>query len=271
MLALRHGDTRILTDPVLDPEGSTYDFGLWFTPRAWFASEKRYTTPPSPAAAGRFAAVLLSHDHHADNLDLAGRALIADPQRVARVITTVPGARRLARPATTPDAPGRGLGLGDRVVGLVPGATTRVGSITITATVARHGPSIAPQVHEVIGFLLEVDAGPRIWISGDTVLFPELTATLAAIRERGPIDLAVVHCGAVGFPRVPGFRRSRFTFDAAEAIAACHLLDPTQILPIHRSGWAHFQQPEAELRAAFAAAGLGERTRFLELGASLSL
>ncbi|MDC0673432.1 MBL fold metallo-hydrolase [Nannocystis radixulma] len=270
-LVIRVGETRILTDPVFDAIGSVYDFGLWFTPRSWFASEKRYETPQRPASLGRFDAVLLSHDHHADNLDMAGRALIADASRVARVITTVAGARRLARPAGKTDAPGRGLGLGARAVGLEPDAQTRVGRTTITAIVARHGPVYAPQVHEVTGFVIDVDDGPRVWISGDTVLFPALAARLTQLRRERPVDLAVVHCGAVGFPRALGFHRARFTFDASEAIAACRLLDPKTILPIHRSGWAHFQQPESELRDAFAAAGLGERTRFLELGGTLEL
>jgi L-ascorbate metabolism protein UlaG (beta-lactamase superfamily) len=270
-LAIRIGEARLLTDPVFDALGSTYDFGLWFTPRSWFASEKRYETPASPTSLGRFDAVLLSHDHHADNLDFAGRALVADEARVAQVITTVPSARRLARPMAARDAPGRGLGLGTRAVGLAPGARTRVGPLTITTVVARHGPSYAPQVHEVTGFVVDVDDGPRVWISGDTVMFPALEARLAELRRERSVDLAVVHCGAVGFPHALGFRRARFTFDATEAIAACRLLDAKAILPIHRSGWAHFRQPESELRGAFAAAGLEERTRFLELGATLAL
>ncbi|WP_434421741.1 MBL fold metallo-hydrolase [Nannocystis pusilla] len=270
-LAIRIGETRLLTDPVFDAIGSTYDFGLWCTPRSWFASEKRYETPADPASLGRFDAVLLSHDHHADNLDLAGRALVADEGRVAQVITTVPSARRLARPPAKHDAPGRGLGLGARAVGLAPDARARVGPLTITAIVARHGPRYAPQVHEVTGFVVDVDDGPRVWISGDTVMFPALAARLAELRRERPIDLAVVHCGAVGFPHALGFRHARFTFDAAEAIAACRLLDAKTILPIHRSGWAHFQQPETDLRRAFAAAGLEERARFLELGATLKL
>lgn len=270
-LAIRVGETRLLTDPVFDAIGSTYDFGLWFTPRSWFASEKRYTTPVSPASLGRFDAVLLSHDHHADNLDLSGRALVADEARVAQVITTVPSARRLARSPANHDAPGRGLGLGERAIGLAPGARTRVGPLTITAIVARHGPSYAPQVHEVTGFVIDVDDGPRVWISGDTVMFPALAAKLSELRRERPVDLAVVHCGAVGFPHAPGFRHARFTFDAAEAIAACRMVDARQILPIHRTGWAHFQQPESELHRAFAAAGLEERTRFLGLGATLEL
>ncbi|MCY1011726.1 MBL fold metallo-hydrolase [Nannocystis pusilla] len=141
----------------------------------------------------------------------------------------------------------------------------------MTAIVARHGPRYAPQVHEVTGFVVDVDDGPRVWISGDTVMFPGLAARLTELRRERPVDLAVAHCGAVGFPHALGFRHARFTFDAAEAIAACRLLDAKTILPIHRSGWAHFQQPETDLRSAFAAAGLEERARFLELGATLTL
>jgi len=116
-LVMRIGETRLLTDPVFDAIGSVYDFGLWFTPRSWFASEKRYETPQQPASLGSFDAVLLSDDHHADNLDMAGRALVAVEARAGRVITTVPSARRLARPTGKRDAPGRGLGLGARAGG----------------------------------------------------------------------------------------------------------------------------------------------------------
>lgn len=267
-VALATDKTRLLTDPAFDPPGTTYDFGPWYVPRSWFASEKRYTTPP---AEGAFDAVLLSHDQHADNLDLAGRELVADAGRVARVVTTVPGARRLGRPRSARDAPGRGLGLDGRAVGLAAGQTARVGDVAITATVARHGPSYAPQVHEVIGFVLDVDGGPRIWISGDTVLYPALRAALEEVRRQRPVDVAIVHCGAVRFPRALGLGRARFTFDAAEAIEACRLVGARTIVPVHRSGWAHFRQPEEELRAALLASDLGDRVRMLDLGQTLSL
>jgi L-ascorbate metabolism protein UlaG (beta-lactamase superfamily) len=202
---------------------------------------------------------------------MAGRTLVADRSRVERVVTTVPSARRLARPVSTKDAPGCGLGLGARAQGLRPGEKTRIGAVTIHATIARHGPSYAPQVHEVTGFLLDVEGGPRLWISGDTVMFPALASALEAIGKERPVDIAIVHCGAVGFPRALGFGGARFTFDAAEAVAACRLLDARTILPVHRSGWAHFRQPEEDLRVAFERAGLGDRTRMLALGETFAL
>ncbi|MEO7097102.1 MAG: MBL fold metallo-hydrolase, partial [Polyangiales bacterium] len=258
MVELRIGDVRLITDPVLDPRGSTYDFGMWFTPRSWFASEKQYETP---TVEGAFDAALISHDQHADNLDLAGRALVADEARVARVITNRTGARRLARPRSTVDAPGKGLGLGTRAIGLVPGATTRVGNVTVTSMIARHGPSYAPQVHQVTGFVLDVDDGPRVWISGDTVMFPALAAALAELGSARPVDVAVVHCGAVAFPKAIGFGGARFTFDAAEAVEAAKLVGARTIVPVHRSGWAHFRQGEEAVVAELARAGLEDRVR----------
>lgn len=268
-LELRLGNVRLLTDPAFDPAGTRYDFGPWYTPRAWFASEKTYETPP---AAEGLDAVLVSHDHHADNLDFAGRRLLAACG--APVVTTVAGARRLARPAPTSrvSRPGEGLGLGARAVPLQTGASTRVADLTITATPARHGPVGTPRIDEVIGFLIEAPGQPTVWISGDTVLHAPLRAALMALRAAGKrIDVAVVHCGAVNFPKLPVVGKKLFTFDAAQALEALEILDPGLIVPIHRSGWSHFRQPESELRAAFAASRLHGRTRFLEIGETLAL
>ena len=77
---------RILTDPTFDEPGRTYHFGL--------GTSSRKTTGPAVAAAdvGSLDAVLLTHDHHADNLDDTGRALLpAAPV----VVTTEAGAARL--------------------------------------------------------------------------------------------------------------------------------------------------------------------------------
>ena len=61
---------RLLTDPTFDSPGRRYTFG--------WGSASRKAAGPAIAAAdiGPIDAVLLSHDHHADNLDDAGRALL---------------------------------------------------------------------------------------------------------------------------------------------------------------------------------------------------
>ncbi len=77
---------RILTDPTFDAPGRTYKFG-------WGTSSRKTTGPAIPASEiGPIDAVLLTHEHHADNLDDAGRELLPG---VDVVLTTTSGARRL--------------------------------------------------------------------------------------------------------------------------------------------------------------------------------
>ena len=97
---------RLLTDPTFGAPGRRYPFG-------WGTSSRKLARPAIPAAElGRIDAVLLSHDHHADNLDDAGRALLP---AAGAVVTTAPGAERLGgnargltpRQSTRLEAPGR--------------------------------------------------------------------------------------------------------------------------------------------------------------------
>ena len=119
---------RILTDPTFDAPGRRYNFG-------WGTSSRKVTGPAiALSELGPIDAVLLSHDHHADNLDDAGRAMLPS---AGVVITTSRGAKRLgnhARPlepwATTqseaPDRPTIGVpqrhaAMARRSAGLSPG------------------------------------------------------------------------------------------------------------------------------------------------------
>jgi L-ascorbate metabolism protein UlaG (beta-lactamase superfamily) len=77
---------RLLTDPTFDPAGGRYRFG-------WGTGSTKLAEPAIAAdEIGEIDAVLLSHDHHDDNLDAAGRALLP---RAGTVVTTEAGARRL--------------------------------------------------------------------------------------------------------------------------------------------------------------------------------
>jgi L-ascorbate metabolism protein UlaG (beta-lactamase superfamily) len=130
-------------------------------------------------------AVLLTHDHHGDNLDPAGRALLP---LAGVVVTTVSGAKR--------------LGGGAR--GLEPWATTRLDApgrppIEITATPCRHGPPLSrPIAGDVIGFALRWDGQEHgvLWISGDTVLYDGVRQ----VADRLQVDTALLHLGGVQFP-----------------------------------------------------------------------
>ena len=82
------GEWRLLTDPTFDPAGGSYRFG-------WGTGSKKLADPAIPAAElGPIDAVLLSHDHHEDNLDAAGRAMLPSANAV---VTTAAGGEAAGR------------------------------------------------------------------------------------------------------------------------------------------------------------------------------
>ena len=221
---------RLLTDPTFDAPGRKYNFG-------WGTSSRKLAGPSIAAAElGQIDAVLLSHDHHDDNLDEAGRALLPS---AGVVVTTASGAKRL----------------GGAARGLEPWATTRLEapgrpSIEITATPCRHGPPLSrPIVGDVIGFALgwEGQARGALWISGDTVLYDGVRE----VAERVQVDTAVLHLGGVKFP-VSG--PLRYTMTAQEAVELCGLVRPRTVIPIHYEGWKHFRQGREAIEREFAKA-----------------
>jgi L-ascorbate metabolism protein UlaG (beta-lactamase superfamily) len=147
---LELGGLQLLTDPTFDPPGGEYTTGP--------VTLRKLAAPAmSPDALGRLDAILLSHDHHFDNLDHAGRALLGN---VDRVLTTQDGALRLGR----------------NVIGLAAWQSVDLqaanSALRVTGTPARHGPADGDR-GPVIGFVLAlVDRPDRgVYISGDTVWF----------------------------------------------------------------------------------------------------
>ena len=92
---ITYGGLRVLTDPTFDPPGD-------------------YPRPGTPVVLHKLAGpaialddllpvdvVLISHDHHSDNLDNSGREMLS---RAGRVLTTGDGAQRLGGNAGRPAA-----------------------------------------------------------------------------------------------------------------------------------------------------------------------
>jgi L-ascorbate metabolism protein UlaG (beta-lactamase superfamily) len=240
---------RLLTDPTFDPAGGKYRFG-------WGTGSRKESGPAVAAGEiGPIDAVLLSHDHHADNLDAAGRALLPG---VGATITTEAGARRL----------------GGNARGLASWASTELTAegkprIEITATPCRHGPPLSrPIVGDVVGFSLvwEGQEHGSLWISGDTVLYDGVRE----VADRIEVGTALVHLGGVRFP-ISG--PLRYTMTAAEAIELCSGLDPQTTIPIHYEGWRHFRQGRDKVEAEFAGApaGFRESIRWLPLGVATEI
>ncbi|MGY1829315.1 MBL fold metallo-hydrolase [Geodermatophilus sp. SYSU D01180] len=229
---------RLLTDPTFDPPGRSYAFG-WGT-----GSTKTAGPALAPADVLPVDAVLLSHDHHADNLDHAGRALLAE---VPVVVTTASGARRLGNGA-------RGLRDWQTTVLETPG----LAPLEVTATPARHGPPLSRRlVGDVVGFAVREAGsdGGALWISGDTVAF----AGLRRVAERLRVDVAVLHLGGVRFP-VTG--PVRYSMTGREAAAVCRATGARVVVPVHHEGWSHFRQGRAAAERDLAAAPDDVRRRF---------
>jgi L-ascorbate metabolism protein UlaG (beta-lactamase superfamily) len=238
------GGWRLLTDPTFDPPGRRYSFG-WGT-----ASTKVAGPAIAVADLPPVDAVLLSHDHHADNLDDAGRALLPT---VGTVVTTVAGARRLGNGA-------RGLAPWGTTTLTAPGRTR----IEVTATPARHGPPLSrPVAGAVVGFALRWDGQEHgvLWITGDTVLF----GGLRTVADRLDVDIALVHLGGVRFP-VTG--PLRYSMTGREAVRLCGLVRPRTVVPVHYEGWSHFRQGREAADREFTAAPAEVRSavRWLERG-----
>ncbi len=224
------GGWRLLTDPTFDPPGRKYSFG-------WGSGSRKLTGPAVAVSdLGPIDAVLLTHDHHGDNLDDAGRALLPS---AAAIITTVSGASRLGLSArglepwtaTTLEAPGRP-------------------QIEITATPCRHGPPLSmPIAGDVVGFALRWEGQEHgvLWISGDTVLYDGVRR----VADRLEVDTALLHLGAVRFP-VTG--PVRYTLTGEEAVELCRLIRPRITIPVHYEGWKHFSQGRQAVERAFASA-----------------
>lgn len=241
---LEFGGLRFLTDPTFDPPETDY-------PLSGYSLHKHGATPVSAAELPKIDAVLLSHDHHLDNLDRTGRDVAA---RANQVLTTKAGAERL----------------GGNARGLEPWQTVELHSadgriVRLTATPARHGP-VGGDRGPVIGFVLTLADQPRegIYVSGDTVWYDGV----AEVARRFEISTAILFMGAA---KVPVAGPAPLTFTAEEAVEAARAFAAAKVVPLHFEGWAHFTESRTEIERAFADAGLTDRLVWPAAGQALTL
>lgn len=232
------GGLRIMTDPTLDEAGSFFKLNEHMT--------ETKLKGPAIIPPGFVDLVLLSHDHHFDNLDNAGRSFLT---HTGAVLTTRSGAERL----------------GANSIGLSPGECREFqipsgGKLVITATPARHGPAgIEPITGEVIGFYLSIqnEIKQSLYITGDTVYYNEIEKLAAQINP----SYVFIFAGAAR-PRGP-FNLTMSTNDALDTAAA---FKSAMIVPIHSEGWSHYTENNDSLREAFNILGIGNRLILLEPG-----
>lgn len=236
-LHFTYAGLSVLTDPTFDGPGE-YPGG---------ATLYKLTGPAVPASAlGPIDVVLLSHEQHADNLDDAGRMLLAD---VPLVLTTTQSAGEIAH-----------------ATALEPWQRHVVGGVAITAVPALHGPEGAEALTGVVtGFVLEAEGRPTMYVSGDNASV-ELVREIAARFPR--IDIAVLFAGAANVGR---FGDVDLTLNARTALEAAEVLADAIIVPVHAEGWFHFSETRERLVGMFEHAGRADRLRVLTLGERVAL
>lgn len=236
---LEWGGLRLLTDPTFDPAGESYT-------TAAYTLHKTMGPALTPGALGALDAVLLSHEHHFDNLDRAGRAML--PQ-ASRVLTTTAAAERLGNGAV-------GLAAWEERELVAPDGSV----LRVTATPARHGPAHADR-GPVIGFALAFadDPDTTVYVSGDTVWYDGVRE----VSARHSVRVAVLFLGAA---RVRAVGPWPLTFTAAEAVEAARAFPDATIVPVHYEGWKHFSESRADVERAFREAGLEDRVQWLAAG-----
>lgn len=234
---------RLLTDPTFDPAGSEY-------PTPVYVLRKTQGPAVSAEHLGRVDVVLLSHDHHFDNLDRKGLDVA---QSSPLVVTTAAGAGRLAAQA---------IGLAPWDSHRIPTRDGRV--LTITATPARHGPADGDR-GPVIGFILALDdESTVVYVSGDTVWYEGIEE----VGRRFHPSVVMLFAGAA---RVREVGPAHLTFTADEAVRAARAFPDAVIVPLHFEGWAHFSESRQAIQRAFAAADLSARLCWAPAGSAVDL
>jgi L-ascorbate metabolism protein UlaG (beta-lactamase superfamily) len=233
---------RILTDPTFDPPGHYQ--GL-YSPVKFVK-----TTGPAfpPEQVGRIDAVLLSHDHHFDNLDNAGRLFLPT---TGATYTTSSGAERLG---------GNALGITPFETRSLEGKSGK--KLLITATPARHGP-VGMDVGDVIGFALGVEQpGDLVYITGDTLWFEGI----AEVARRFAPRIVVLFTGAAE-PR----GRFHMTMGSEDALEAAAAFSSAILISVHNEGWAHLRESQDQLADVFAKFKLAHRLTRFEKGKPLTV
>ena len=238
------GGLRLLTDPTFDPPGE-YPIGER-------ALTKTAGPALSPEAVGPVDAVLLSHDHHPDNLDRRGRQLLAG---VPLVLSTPSARARLGDPV-------RALANWEHVELRRPGG----GVLQVTGAPARHGPPGGEHLYgEVTGFVLSGRGLPTVYVSGDNA---SVDMVRAVANRLGTVDVAVLFAGAARTALMAG---APLTLTSDLAVEAARVLRARLVVPVHFEGWRHFTEGGDRLVEAFARAGLADRLRLPAAGERVEL
>jgi len=232
---LEVGGLRFLTDPTFDPKDTRYDTGV-------YVLHKLIAPSITIDKIGKIDFVLLSHDHHFDNLDIEGRKFLAS---VNSVYTTPIGAERLGA---------NSIELRNWQTIEVPTKDDRV--LTITGTPCRHG-AVGGDRGPVTGFILNFKNETRgsVYITGDTVWYEGVEE----VAKRCDVGIVLAFVGAAVVKQVGS---AHLTMTVDEALKLAMLFDKATIIPLHFEGWEHFTESRAKVQKKFMEAGLINRLQW---------
>jgi L-ascorbate metabolism protein UlaG (beta-lactamase superfamily) len=224
-----------LTDPTFDSEDTKYRTKL-------YVLHKLKGPSLMPKDLPEIDAVLLTHDHHYDNLDFSGRDFLP---LAKKVFTTPDGAARLD---------GNAVGLQNWETVAITSRDGRV--VLITGTPCRHGPEGGDR-GPVTGFVLQFknEEGNAVYITGDSVWY----AGLEEVAARFNIGLVIPFVGAAVVTEVGP---AHLTMTAKETVELAKRFDKAIIVPLHFEGWEHFRESKQEIESEFMKAGLLHRLQW---------
>ncbi|KRE77808.1 MBL fold metallo-hydrolase [Arthrobacter sp. Soil761] len=244
-LLLEIAGYRMITDPTFDSPQ------VYHHPIAGPVI-KKLAPSATPEELGHVDLALASHEH-IDNLDVAGRGFLT---MVPLALTTTEAAKNFG-----PNVSGTS-DYETHTVTLPDGRQMK-----ITAVPAHHGPEgVWDALGPVIGFVLEAEGMPTIYINGDN---SELDI-VREIADRFPaIDIAVLFVGGAKFDVIAD--GAYITLSNDRALEAAKIMGVKKVVPVHEDSWEHFSQNADQISKLFADAGLSELLIALKPGESADI
>ncbi|KAL9627569.1 MAG: hypothetical protein Q9204_006473, partial [Flavoplaca sp. TL-2023a] len=110
----------------------------------------------------------------------------------------------------------------------------------------------------------EFKCGYRIYISGDTLLVPELHEIPTRYAGQN-IDLMLIHLGGTTIPS-PAVPLLMVTMDAEQGLGLVKLVGPDLTIPIHYDDYDVFLSPLEDFKKKMEEAGLQDKVVYLDRG-----